>query len=328
METLVRIFVIAEIHSVDDELSTKKIPNNRKKLYCSVCFLASAIIFGILIAISITILETIPSLPSSSIMIGNSDVVEVITVDPSIVDTVYFKQVHDFPDVNFYQDECSDIIRVRLIQNSTTQLSISNNTQYRIDEPYLINGSRVNYTFSVSGSLVDIPCIVDIHIFVLYVDYFQFILTGHVSNDSRSFCVPPDQLHANLTTVSLTVSLFPSSPVYYFIGVKGLSSTTLNYTVFSDVLEYDITNLSPTTCEFSKLSQTCSIPLGKYPGNQEVCFLASLKQQTEAFTLISITTSSQKARVQYIFGITILSISSFYGVANNNLFSNVLCNVH
>ena len=243
-------------------------------------------------------------------MIGNSDVVEVITVDPSIVDRVHFKQVHDFSDVNFYQDECSDIIRVRLIQNSTTQLSISNNTQYRIDEPYLMNGSRVNYTFSVSESLVDIPCIVDVLIFVLSFDYFLFISTGHVSNESRSFCVPPDQLPANLTTVSL----FPSSTAYYFIGVEGLSSTTLNYTVFSDVFKYDITNLSPTACEFSKLSRTCSIPLGKYPGNQEVCFLASLKQQTEAFTLISITTSSQKARVQYIFGITILSISSFYGV--------------
>ena len=130
-----------------------------------------------------------------------------------------------------------------------------------------------------------------LYIFENYLDYFLFTSSGQVREESSSHCLLPD-------------SPLNFNSQYYFVGLESFVSSTLNYTVSGSVLEYNITNLSPTTCTFP--SSECSIPLSDLPGGEDVCILATLQDQ-EGFPL-NYTSTSTRAHRQRVAGWILLGI--------------------
>ena len=282
--------------SLNDDTTKPAIITNRARNYCSRCALTSAILFIVLAfvsAASIVLLMKKPDyLPSGDAVVGNSDVVLVSTLDPSAVNEIHIHTLGDNAvNVSFYQDLCtnSKIGPFQQIHRkvSTTQPIVTTNI-YTVDAFYLMKDSRVTYTFSSSFPL---PCIFSFHNFDLYQ---RFISSGGDDGNSRISCVSKCDCehHINYTE---TLSGEDSDHEYYFVVMKasgGLNiNYTFNYTVENNMLEYDVAQLTPTTCEFSASSRTCSIPLDDHHGNQEVCVLAMLKQDGN-FTTLGYTTSS------------------------------------
>ena len=107
---------------------------------------------------------------------------------------------------------------------------------------------------SKSGS----SCSARVHVFGRYSNYQQFLLNGDVSELASSYCI-------NSTERLDFKILSQDKNQYFFIGLESLSSTTLDYTVIRNVLEYNVSNSTrpPTTCAFST---SCSISLDNYPG--------------------------------------------------------------
>ena len=171
------------------------------------------------------------------------------------------------------------------MRNNSTQLITTINSPREIDELYLMKGSQVNYSFSVSDSFAvsdsntsesttDL-CIANIFVFFHQLHYLEFIRSGHVSKLSLAGCLNP--------TEPLDFSLpLPTDDQtrYYLVGLVSHYDSTLNYTINSNLLEYSTANLSTITCNFSTTADRCSIPLSHYPSGQEICVLASIQADT------------------------------------------------
>ena len=216
--------------------------------------------------------------------------------DSSVINEVIFS-ANDAVEVNFYQDLCSVIGPFRKLHNSTLQLNISDRMQYIIDEVYLLKESEVTYRMLLkSGS----PCSARVHVFISHTNYQQFLLNGDVNNQARSYCI-------NSTEVLDFKISSQDNYQYFFIGLESLSSTTLNYSVVRNVLEYNITNSTRShMCALSASSRSCSLSLDNYPGSQEVCVLASLQELD--FITLNYTTVSYSYNMQFIALIVIVCI--------------------
>ena len=129
-----------------------------------------------------------------------------------------------------------------------------------------------------------------LYIFENYLDYILFTSSGQVREESFSHCLLPD------SPLNFTLSAVDNNQ-YYFVGLESFVSSTLNYTVSGSVLEYNITNLSPTTCTFP--SSECSIPLSDLPGGEDVCILATLQDQEGFWSLIYTSTSTRAHQAWY-----------------------------
>ena len=201
---------------------------------------------------------------------------------------------------------CSEAGPFPQLLNNSTRLSVAENSHNRLDEPYLIAGSQKNYTLAISDSttsdLDPDSCIAKVHIFTDNNHYNQFIASGHVAALSVSECFSPVQP----LTLSLPPTTTDKQDMYYFIGVESRYPSTLNVTVASNILEYSTTALSETTCNFSIVAPTCTIPL-HHENDEELCVLASL-MDTDSFTPVGYSAPPPKVPIEKIihFNLTLI----------------------
>lgn len=241
----------------------------------------------LMLIIGTVIIVTLPGLPSGNITVGHPqghpDVVLVSTLDSSVISELELTVDHSV-NVSVYQGLCSEIQDPLQVFSSSTLLNVADNNQYRIDELYLMEGLQANYTFSATTGLESSA--VCVYVFAEYSHYFQFVLTGFATRVLLSECLPPN------STESLNISLESSKNQYFFVGLESHVSTIINYTVARDTMEYNVSNLTPTSCVFSVPSSVkCSIPLENYPGGQKVCSLAIL-QEEDAFIAMAYSSRS------------------------------------
>ena len=215
---------------------------------------------------------------SGSLTLGNSDVLPILRFENSVKE-VHFTQKHGFIPFKIYQGSCSKIGPLSQFGYNTRQLQLLVPSQHRIDEPYMINGSRVRYSFippySDSGQ-ASMLCIAKVHIFTDQFDYYQFIVSGRVSRSASSKCLSP--AHPSHFTLREHTG-------YYFVGLESLHPTTLNITITSNKLEYNATSFSSTVCN----DGYCSITLNHTSG-QGTCVLAALN---DSDTFVSLQYSAR-----------------------------------
>ena len=272
------------------------------------CSRAVYLIFAALgvacIATSLGLFFARPKLTSGTIRIGNYDIV-FLSAFYSSQSEVSLVPTDDVVSVNFYHGLCSEISSVTQIRNKSIKLITTKNSRYKIDQSHLINGSQVNYSFTVSDSFAvsdsnstvsdsttDL-CIANIIVFVDHIHYLKFISSGYVSKLSLSDCLTPAKpLHFTIEP--------PKTNHNVFVGLASHYDSTLNYTINSNTLEYSIANLSTKKCNFSRSVFECSIPLSHYPSGQEICVLGSL--QADTFITIQYSAASHKLLLFRIAG--------------------------
>lgn len=196
----------------------------------------------------------------------DSDVVLLSNFDSVSSAEVEFTPQASFQTINFYPIICSDIKTERKVYNSTRMLSITRNTRLDIDSIYLIQGSEIRFTFTSSQSTSS-SCIATISIFQNY-SQSQLIGPDEVADAIVPYCVP-----SHPGSVSFTLSALNENR-YYFIQVRGFDFATLFYGVSGNMLEYNVSNLSPIICPPSNI--TCMVSLSQFSGDEDVCVLASL----------------------------------------------------
>lgn len=257
----------------------------------------------------IILFTTLPVLPSgdSEIVMQNSYIVVLISrFDPTIVDKIIFdeKTIYSgFLDIVFYRVPCSEIETESQIHYQKGQLFITNNMLYGINNAlYLIEGSELHYTFSVSDSQTVSSCVATIYIYNSHSAYSEFFATRQVTQVYKSYC-----LYSN-DTLNFTLST-PQSNQYFYVVVEGFESVQLNYTVTGDILEYNTANLPITMCTFHILSSSeCSVSLADYSDSQDVCILASV-QRFNFGIILNYFVESHKHTMQYIAAWVILGLT-------------------
>ena len=205
-----------------------------------------------------------------SLTLGDSDVLLIPRADHSIsfdhsVKAVQFTQTHGFVPIKVYQGSCSTIGPFSQLRQNTRHLQLLVPSQHRIDEPYMTVDSHINYSFIAPDSDSDqasMPCIAKVHVFTDKLDYYQFIVFGTVSRSASSKCLSPAH--------PLNFTLHKHKG-YYFVGLENFHPTTLDITIISNKLVYNVTSLSSTVCN----DGYCSIPLNHTSG-QGTCVLAAL----------------------------------------------------
>ena len=241
------------------------------KLSCILSFILMVIFFVIFLLLLILSLH-IYMLPSGGeVLMGNNDVVQAVTLDPSNFSKVNFILDPFNITIGFYHDSCSEIQVNRSDNTYVGQLSTIDNMQYVIDQTYVVSGSLVTFIFSSSNSssLDSSTCIASIPVFRTYSDFTAFLASGLIANAIALHCLPP------ASSITFNVLAYHQN-FYNFVGLKGYESATINYTVIKDVNRYNVTFMTATSCMFP--AQTCSIPLDQYHQG-DVCILAYLQSK-------------------------------------------------
>lgn len=196
--------------------SSSKVETCCKRYYCS--FIAA--VFSV-ISISLLIMLLKHKHASGNVLLGNSDVLLISAFHPSLGE-VMIAPTGDLVPVYIYQGLCSQTRPFPMLRQSTRQLNITENSQYRIDEPYLMGGSHINYSLTESDSATNSTsssCIAYVHVFIDRLSYLQFIGSGHVSKLSISGC---------LSLAEPLVFTLPlpsdSQSKYYFVALESLNS--------------------------------------------------------------------------------------------------------
>ena len=154
----------------------------------------------------------------------------------------------------------------------------------------------IQYTFTASASELLSDCAANIHVFTNYANYFYFIITGLVHFAYSSICLSAESSE-NFTLSATDIDQ------YFFVGLK--SSIDLNYTRISNILEYDITNLSSTNCTFSSASSECLVSLDNSRSGDTCVFASLLQTEFHVYIPLNYTTESRK---YYEFTSTSLSL--------------------
>ena len=232
---------------------------------------------------------------SGDIVLGNTDVVLITKSNDS---TVILSTTSDseMTNISVYHELCSEIGQIQQVSNSSSQLTVSENMTYRIEEVYLIGTSQVAYNFTIASSQATASCVANVSIFLDYTDYTEFLTSGHARNPNKSHCLSSNE------PLDFELNSFDGDS-YHFVGLKSFVSATLNYTVSKELLEYDVTNASNVSCTISPSSSECTISLNGE--GQEMCVLASLQHTNNTFITLSYESNSRLALSSV--GIIILS---------------------
>ena len=213
--------------------------------------------------------------------VGNSDVVRVTDLNFTEYDYLTFSHLSGGPaTVLFYQNSCSKT--KHRIQTVSMELNVTTNTTYRIDELYFTNGSEVSYFFQTSeASNESLPVATLYFYWQKYSSYATFLLSGEGTN----FYSSKTLFSSSNWTWTLPDGRLDSD-IYFFVGMKGLSSTLLHYTETKDVREYDVSHVSPTAvCTISPPeSLFCDVVLDRTTGvENDICLFASLQNPNDTF---------------------------------------------
>ena len=137
--------------------------------------------------------------------------------------------------------------------------------QYVKQEFYFIPNSSLHFEFSVPLMQNDSGCVVKVHIFR---SNYQLVATGQV-NEAISYCL----LHNS--SVNFTLSAVEKEQ-YYSVALESFVNTSITYTVAGDLLRYNTTSLPRTRC-----ATNCFISLSDYPGGDDMCIIAAVKETNE-----------------------------------------------
>ena len=215
----------------------------------------------------------------TQVVLGNSDVVQITKCIASSTITFLNTLNNEMANVSVHYGPCSEIGLIHQVSNSTSELSVSENMTYGIEEVYLIGTSQVTYNFTiVESSQKTASCVANISVFLDYSNYMEFLTSGHARNPSESHCLSPKEHLAFRLNSS-------NGNSYNFVGLKSFVSTLINYSVTKDLLKYDITKANNVSCILSTSSSDCTIFLNSE--GQEVCVLASLQHKNNSFITLS-----------------------------------------
>ena len=184
-----------------------------------------------------------------------------LTLNPSEIDLVMFSGTKA---AAFYQSKCSDIEIERLTLNYSGSAYVTEQ-QYVKQEFYFIQDSSLHFEFSVPLMQNDSGCVVKVHTFR---SNYQLV-TNRQDNEAISYCL----LHNS--SVNFTLSAVEQEQ-YYFVALESFVNTSITYTVAGDLLRYITTSLPRTRC-----ATNCSISLSDYPGGEDVCIIAAVKETNE-----------------------------------------------
>ena len=171
---------------------------------------------------------------------------------------------------------------------------------YGLDQHYLAQGSELLWIFSAPKP-PNYYCVTRIYIFSTHSDYAEFLQTGEARN-AVSYCLYPT------SPLNFTLS---AGDQYYFVGLKSFATTMINYTVMGDLLNYDVTGLSQTTCSFSAAGNYCPISLQDYPANESICILAALIDSHNFYSLTYTAVLSTKHYPKAFFALIGVFVSLF-----------------
>ena len=289
----------------DNKTTTTRTCNNcirQKGIHYSLLIFVTVVVLLAATGVTLT-LATLSNLPRGSVVLGTTNVALLLTLKPSDVDQVTFIETEDNIAALLYDIECSDIETERYLLDYTKSLDVTEQ-QYRIDEFYLVKNSTIHYLFTTPETQNSSSCVAMVHIFSDHSNYLQFISTGLVLEAVFSYCLSP-ALPLNFT-ISVSAA---EEDQYYFVGLESSANTTINSTASGDLLKYNITTLSPTTCTFP--TTNCSISLS---GGEDMCILAQL-QDVNKFISLNYTTQSQRAYIQSITGIVLIGSGPFIIIA-------------
>ena len=281
-------------HAVNDEqpITDVLLYKNAKRTInkSSILYIFLVIMSGLGLTLSVIFGILVSPVPRGNVWIGNSNNVLILSEKStgSILSITISATPNNESEVDayFYDGVCSEIRKSQRAYNVTRYLTVTENVKYGIDELYLTNGSQVTYKFKPT-SQDSKHCIANISIYSDYIPYWKHA-NGHVK---RSICLPP----AELQSFSVNSS---DEDKYYFIGLESFESTILNYTVFKDLLEYEVSGLSQSTCTFSITSPDCEILLN-YPSDQEICVFA----QSDDFIFLSYHEGLKTETASIVLGI-------------------------
>lgn len=229
------------------------------------CFLAAYVLTATAVMAYVVTIDHI--FKDDNVLLLKSDVVLVAAFDSSTSKVIVSPEIgnDDLVAIEFYQGPCSKIKLFPQVRNYTKQINFTKNSQHRIDKPYLLRDSLVNYTITVAGT-ASILCVARIHLSI-----------NHPTNTSGSLgCV------SRAVPLNLLLTDFQNNSY----DLVGLYSGSVNITVHSAILEYNISDLSTTLCNFSKSARKCTIPLHHHGSrDQETCVLASLQDTATSISL-------------------------------------------
>ena len=212
---------------------------------------------------------------SGDVVLRNSDVVLIAKTNSSKIELSTTLD-SEMTDIIVNHDLCSEIGQLQQVSKSTSELTVSENMMYSIDEVYLIGTSQVTYNFTtVESPQVATGCVANVTTFLEYPDYMEFLTSGNARNPNKMHCLSPHE--------PLTFHLNSSDgDSYHFVGLKSFEFATLNYTVFKELLKYDSTNTDGLSCTLSTSRSDCTISLNNSQ-EQEACVLASLQDTNNTF---------------------------------------------
>lgn len=268
---------------------------------------------------------TLPTLPSGNAVLGNDIAVLTSKFDPSTVKEVIFRIFDiglDTISVNFFHNLCSKVETESSHYNHSGQVNATNyNNQpqyYKIGESHVIEGSEVHYNFSASESQVSgLPCAADVYAFTNYRNY-ELFYAGHDVKATHTYC-----LNSSLTFTSPILS-----DSFYFVGLKAHESTIINYTTTQNVLAYNLSSFTPSTCTFlPTASSHCSISLTNYSGHQDVCIVGVLQghRLKDYITLNYTTTKGRQLRMRETASYVLLGVFSSSPVLVICVFCGLFC---
>lgn len=270
--------------------------NVRKRLKCYIATSMCCLILPILIISLALGLHYRYNLVDGDALIGNLDV--ILLSKSKYLAYIELSTTEYETNVTLYHEQCSEIEQVREVYNSTIELTVYENLTYPIEELYLVRNSQAVYNFTVVDVQAISSCVADVHVFLNYSDYIEFLSLGRARNPSKSYCLSPNE------PLVFQLNSFDRDS-YYFVGLKSLNSTTLNYTTFKDLLEYNITSANNVSCALSLLPSVCF--QHRYPEGQEVCVLASLPHSN---TFINVSYSVVSYVSSLIWGLFFFSVIS------------------
>lgn len=240
---------------------------------CCMCTIICLVMASLVMLLTLLFaLVPLQSSAAKKIEIWNSDVVLVSKLSMSSSSTtteIAISKATGDTSIQIYLSQC--------FVDTYFIIKLAVSESHRIDEPYLVKDSQLQYTFSTPEINLFFPCVALVYIFQNSTSYFEFVTNKQVSNATTT-CLPSD------SSTNITVSA-ENEDQYYFIGLMNIiPEITINYTVTGKLLRYNVTGLSPITCSLTSSSPNCSVPLQDLPSGEDVCIVGTLQPAMNNFT--------------------------------------------
>ena len=217
---------------------------------------------------------------TGDIVLGSSDVMRVLALDPSDLSGITFNRDKGSPGfaVTFYNASCSDIEIERQVLNFTRTLNATSGS-YGLDDFYLVKDSFIHWFFLAHDLQYPSTCVAMVYNFSNHIDYSYFTSTGQV-REATSYCIP------STSPLNFTLSAVEKDQ-HYFVGLESFVTTEFSYTMTGTVFKYNVSGLPPIRCSFP--SSNCIITWSEYPAGEALCILAKIEGSNNLDNFVTLT---------------------------------------